>query len=393
MNYLVTALSASYFVFHRNGRWSFLSSSAFGHQVSAFAAGGFGSSSTPKGNSNKKEKKQQQQATKQKRSGLSDMRDTGTIMPPTPTASAETTDDGQRKLDKWGLPVATLEDLFPPLSSEVELLPVESCEDTILLSDIQHCLRDHVDLQLSQFFDEDCRCKIPNSDGSTTRIRLLHRSPPVLALDNFLTVAECHEIQEQSASPLAHQVDSATFHGSLSTRTSTSWFCQYSNVPILLAKANSLLNIPLETMEEPQIVRYERGQEFSWHCDEVPASQLDNGGQRVATLLVYLTSVPDKKGGGTIFRDLRQPGSDTTNELVMQPKQGSALLFFPAFADGTPDDRTLHQSQVLDWDKSKWIVQMWVHQRQYNAALPAGNSNEAARTVMEETIEKLGYND
>ena len=74
----------------------------------------------------------------------------------------------------------------------------------------------------------------------------------------------------------------------------------------------------------------------------------------------------------------------------MQPTEGSALLFFPAFADGRPDDRTLHRSEVMDSDDEKWIVQMWTHEREYNAVLPAGNSNQAAESVMMNEIQRLG---
>jgi len=58
----------------------------------------------------------------------------------------------------------------------------------------------------------------------------------------------------------------------------------------LLARASQVLNVSLETIEEPQLVRYRSGQEFTWHYDEVPAPQLSNGGQRLATLL-YVYSI------------------------------------------------------------------------------------------------------
>jgi prolyl 4-hydroxylase len=304
------------------------------------------------------------------------------------------------KLDKWGLPVATLDDIFPPLPPDTELIPANSSRD-YSLSEIQNSLKDHIDLNLSRFFHDDAYAKIPNDDGTVMKIRLLHQSPPVLVIDHFMTTAECQELQQLSTSARAYQVDSATFQGSISTRTSTSWFCHYSDVPILLAKAHYLLNIPLEIMEEPQLVRYQHGQEFSWHYDEVPTSQLDNGGQRVATLLVYLTSVQQAMGGGTTFRDLRRrPATQqhnksttiaSTEELVMQPSEGTALLFFPAFADGQVDDRTLHKSQIMESKEPKWIVQMWVHQHAYRAALPPRNSIELAIQILEETREKLGY--
>jgi hypothetical protein len=56
----------------------------------------------------------------------------------------------------------------------------------------------------------------------------------------------------------------------------------------MLAKMNFMLGIPRSSKwKEPQIVRYQKVQSFIG-TDEVPAAQLENGGQRLATLLVYL---------------------------------------------------------------------------------------------------------
>lgn len=347
--------------------------------VSGFAAGGFGSRQQIKSNKNSTTKPGKCKAKRQ-RQGLVDVSEkkcpNKSLHPPQ-----------QSRLDKWGLPIATLDDIFPPLHESTELIPVS--KDSYSLHEIQESLTDHLDLNLSQFFDSDAFGKVSNEDGSVVKLRLLHKSPPVVVIENFLSHSECDQIQVSV--PKGHEVDSATFRGSLSTRTSTSWFCHYSDLSTLISKAHHLLNIPLETMEEPQIVRYERGQEFSWHYDEVPPSQLDNGGQRLATLLVYLTSLPENVGGGTKFRDLRQRNSSSTSELVVQPRKGTALLFFPAFADGKPDDRTLHMSEVMESDIPKWIVQIWVHQRAYTAVLPKGNSNLAARSIVDGTSHRLGY--
>ncbi len=53
-----------------------------------------------------------------------------------------------------------------------------------------------------------------------------------------------------------------------------------------------------------------------------------NGFQRAATLLVYLNDVA--AGGATRFERLG---------VTVAPRAGRALLFFPAFADGSPDAR------------------------------------------------------
>ena len=353
-----------------------------------FGGGGFGAS--PKTKNKKKVKK--------KIENLTDMMETITTKKESPNESIASGDTKQPKLDKWGLPETTLEDIFPPLPATIELNPANASKDHYTLPEIQESMKGYVCLgDLDRVFDDQGVAKIPNQDGSTMRLRLLHRSPPVLTLDNFLTMDECQNIRKvaEERESSTHRVGSATFQGALSTRTSTSWFCRYVDLPVLIAKAHQVLGVPLETMEEPQIVRYKGGEEFSWHYDEVPKSQLSNGGQRVATLLVYLTDVPSSRGGGTTFRDLKE-SSTSSSPLAKQPQMGSALLFFPSFADGTPDDRTLHKSEVLKGNDSeddhKWIVQMWTHQCDYQAALPIGNSNEAARDIMRETGVKLGYN-
>lgn len=363
-----------------------LMAEAFAARGGGGFGGGFGASSKTK------DKKK----SKKKNKNLSDMMEAAPSKKEYPDKSTTTLESDGPKLDKWGLPVATLEDIFPPLPESTELNPVDASKD-YTLSEIQECLKEHVNLgDLDRVFDEQGVAKIPNQDGSFMRLRLLHCSPPVLTLDNFLTVGECEDIRKvvEERESSTHRVGSATFQGALSTRTSTSWFCRYNDLPVLVAKAHHILGVPLQTMEEPQIVRYKGGEEFSWHYDEVPPPQLSNGGQRVATLLVYLTDVESSRGGGTTFRDLKE-SSTSSAPLAKQPQRGSALLFFPSFADGTPDDRTLHKSEVLNGDNSdednKWIVQMWTHQRDYQAVLPIGNSNEAARDIMKETCQKLGY--
>jgi prolyl 4-hydroxylase len=225
------------------------------------------------------------------------------------------------------------------------------------------------------------------------KLHLLHTSPPILEIENFLTEGECQEVKNvTSTDPTSSddnretvQVDSLTFSAlATSKRTSTSWFCHYAQIPTLLAKAHHVLGIPLPQMEEPQIVRYREGEEFSWHYDEIPRIQSENGGQRVATLLVYLNNV--EEGGGTIFRDLK--GTDGS-QLRVKPRTGSALLFFPAFAGGRADDRTLHNGDVA-FD-TKWICQMWIHQNNYTPVTPPGNSHDAALPAIQRVSHALHY--
>jgi hypothetical protein len=47
---------------------------------------------------------------------------------------------------------------------------------------------------------------------------------------------------------------------------------RYQDVPELITQASALTGLPSSHFEEPQIVRYEIGQQFSWHFDSIPAS-------------------------------------------------------------------------------------------------------------------------
>lgn len=203
----------------------------------------------------------------------------------------------------------------------------------------------------------------------------------VLSIDNFFTDEECQsciELVSSANSGGSMQINSATFSPyAQSKRTSTTWFMHYEQMTTLLTKLHIVLReIEVVQCEEPQIVRYKDGEEFSWHYDEVPAEQLSNGGQRIVTALVYLNTLNEQCGGGTVFRDLLD---SCGNQVTMRPKRGSLLLFFPAFKNGVPDDRTLHKGEVVkNSQEPKMICQMWIHQKAYSPVVPKGNTHVTA---------------
>ena len=237
----------------------------------------------------------------------------------------------------------------------------------------------------------------------------------VLAIDDFFTNEECDKYVQMSIDAENQQqttdVDNnndASSSSSLSEsklpmllgqsqtigkdsrskaqRTSTTWFHYYSGVPELMAKASRLLGLTnIRRFEEPQTVRYRRNEKFTWHLDALSPEEVnkDGGaGQRVATLLVYLTDVPVGSGGATMFRDLGGNGNDG-EPLKVRPKKGSALLFFPS-AGGIPgapfDIRTLHCGEAVAEDAmdEKWIAQLWLRERGYVPTAPVGNCHEDA---------------
>ena len=297
------------------------------------------------------------------------------------------------QLDRFGLPPPTEESVFPALDDSVLRTPLPRRQAAFNRTLVERATRDHLGVDLENFDDEGL--SVHRGEG-TWKLNLLHCDPPVFSIDNFFTSEECHEYMEMTSgdgSDDAVQVISPTFSAaSISRRTSTTWFCRYKGVPTLLAKAQRLLNVTMSQMEEPQLVRYRTGEEFSWHYDEIPKQQLANGGQRLATLLVYLNEMDEGMGGGTIFRDLqesRAKGRRKAKMLSVRPQAGKALLFFPAFKDGRPDVRTLHKGEVAS--ETKKIAQLWVHEGVYKASVPDQNRQEDADELVMQANERLGF--
>ena len=122
----------------------------------------------------------------------------------------------------------------------------------------------------------------------------------------------------------------------------------------LLRRVRRLLPVPYAHLEEVQVARYEHGQFYEGHYD-APAPEhpdyeafMAQGGQRVATVLTYLSDCGEE-GGGTHF-----PHAD----LEVRPRKGRALVFFPGFADGSLDPMAWHEA--LPAKQTKWVAQVWV---------------------------------
>ena len=252
-----------------------------------------------------------------------------------------------------------------------------------------------------------------NSLPSFSKFRILHIDPLVLAVDDFFTDEECDRyvasaaesnVKKNEKGSEVMQSRSPTVGKdavSKAQRTSTTWYHHYKGVPELMAKASRLLGLNgISRWEEPQIVRYRRNEKFTWHLDALGPTENKSelGGQRIATLLVYLTELDEAEGGATMFRDLSFGADDessTSDTLKMRPRKGSALLFFPA-AGGIPntpfDIRTLHCGEAVSSSSTqdKWISQLWLREGSYQPSAPPGNLHAAATEAISEYCQTTG---
>jgi prolyl 4-hydroxylase len=112
--------------------------------------------------------------------------------------------------------------------------------------------------------------------------------------------------------------------------------------------------LPADNAEPFTIIRYGPGDEYRPHADYYdpadPGSRtgLAQGGQRVATFLVYLNR-PDR-GGATSF-----PKAN----LSVPPTPRAGLLFFNCRPDGAPDPATVHAGEPVAVGE-KWLASRWI---------------------------------
>ena len=123
-----------------------------------------------------------------------------------------------------------------------------------------------------------------------------------------------------------------------------------------------LVDCPLEHGEPIQVLHYEPGGEYKPHYDYFdpahPGNQevLAQGGQRVATLIMYLNDVA--RGGSTVFPEIG---------LDVLPRKGHAVYFAYCDEAGALDVRTLHGGSPVG-SGEKWIATKWFRERPYVGA-------------------------
>lgn len=191
-----------------------------------------------------------------------------------------------------------------------------------------------------------------------------HRDAPDLwVFTNLLSEAECTALMEAAQPRLARSltVDTRTggeelnhdrtSHGMFYTRGETE---VVRRVEVRIAK---LLNWPVQNGEGLQVLRYRRGAEYKPHYDYFDPGEpgtakiLQRGGQRVASLIMYLQE--PEEGGATVFPDIG---------LKVRPRRGSAVFF--SYPRAHPSSLTLHGGEPVRAGE-KWIATKWLREREF----------------------------
>ena len=200
-------------------------------------------------------------------------------------------------------------------------------------------------------------------------------SPRAYMLRNFLSDAECDHLIGLAEGRLEAStvVDSSTGASvSDQVRTSFGMFLKRDHdatVSKVEERLASITQVPARNGEGVQILRYENGQKYEPHNDyfyDTVNSATAVGGQRVATVLTYLTTPVE--GGETIFPAAAADGSTSGPEwsdcarglLAVKATRGDALLFYSLAPDGTIDPMSLHGS-CPTLRGTKYSMTKWSH--------------------------------
>nr|2JIJ_A Chain A, PROLYL-4 HYDROXYLASE [Chlamydomonas reinhardtii]2JIJ_B Chain B, PROLYL-4 HYDROXYLASE [Chlamydomonas reinhardtii]2JIJ_C Chain C, PROLYL-4 HYDROXYLASE [Chlamydomonas reinhardtii] len=198
-------------------------------------------------------------------------------------------------------------------------------------------------------------------------------SPRAFLLKNFLSDEECDYIVEKARpkmvkSSVVDNESGKSVDSEIRTSTGT-WFAKGEDSVIskIEKRVAQVTMIPLENHEGLQVLHYHDGQKYEPHYDyfhDPVNAGPEHGGQRVVTMLMYLTTV--EEGGETVLPNAEQKVTgDGWSEcakrgLAVKPIKGDALMFYSLKPDGSNDPASLHGScPTLKGDK--WSATKWIH--------------------------------
>lgn len=245
--------------------------------------------------------------------------------------------------------------------------------EDVAVDALEATLRNHLELQ-AQSQGLQPAVPVPDADlaesplyldAGDRRVAVLQVmvKPRIVVFGGLLSDEECEQLIALAQPRLARSLTVATKTGGEEVnadRTSNGMFFQRAETELVRRieqRIARLVNWPEENGEGLQILHYGPGAEYKPHYDYFDPSEpgtptiLRRGGQRVATIVIYLGE--PEKGGGTIFPDVH---------LEVAPKRGNAVFF--SYERAHPSTQTLHGgAPVLAGEK--WIATKWLRERRF----------------------------
>ncbi|MDP3797360.1 MAG: 2OG-Fe(II) oxygenase [Polaromonas sp.] len=202
-------------------------------------------------------------------------------------------------------------------------------------------------------------------DAGDRRVDVLQRLqlPDLVVFGNLLSDDECEALMDAARPRLARSLTVNIKTGGEERnrdRTSQGMFFARGENPLVQrveARIARLVGWPVDRGEGLQVLRYRQGAQYKPHYDYFDPAEpgtpaiLQRGGQRVATLIMYLNE--PGQGGATIFPDIG---------LQVKPRRGAAVFFsYPA---ANPASLTKHGGEPVKAGE-KWIATKWLREREF----------------------------
>jgi prolyl 4-hydroxylase len=257
--------------------------------------------------------------------------------------------------------------------SMVQAMQVSGWNEEVAIEAIEITLKEHLAAKTLErnlpppvpVPDADLRDSPLYLDAGDRQVAVLlaMRNPRIVVLGGLLSDAECEELVASARPRMARSrtVQAKTGGEEINpVRTSDGMFFQRNETPLiglLEARIAKLFDWPIENGEGLQILHYQPGAEYKPHYDYFDPAEpgsptiLKRGGQRVATLIVYLSE--PEKGGGTTFPDIH---------LEVAPKRGNAVFF--SYDRAHASSRSLHGGAPVIAGE-KWIATKWLRERRF----------------------------
>lgn len=210
-------------------------------------------------------------------------------------------------------------------------------------------------------------CRLPDrvihTDDFEVRVLARYAKPAIVLLERVITDAECDELIELSKQRLE---PSQVYTGRgeevrvSKTRKSESALFDRKEHPLIAKldrRFSQIMQAPEDHCEALATAHYKVGGFIRAHTDYLTLdtmpvqATLARGGQRVATLLVYLNDV--EAGGETRFTEFG---------LSIEPRKGMALYWEFCNQRGEVDPSTMHEGCKVTAGE-KWIVTKWRRER------------------------------
>ncbi len=246
-------------------------------------------------------------------------------------------------------------------------------EEDVAIAALETTLHDHLQagrvaavlpapVAVPQLAIEDSPLYLQLEDRRVTVLSCMS-DPSIVVIGNFLSDEECDGLIEGAKPRMARSLTVATQTGGEelnADRTSNGMFYARAENELIARIERRLAQLtrwPVENGEGLQILHYRPGAEYKPHYDYFDPAEpgtstiLKRGGQRVATILMYLHE--PERGGGTTFPDVK---------LEVAPKRGNAVFF--SYNRPHPSTKSLHGgSPVIEGEK--WIATKWLREGKF----------------------------